>query len=350
MATTIAKYIYTIDSSRRSNGTITDFNITLSQPVQRQAKGSQFTVRVVSTTIPFSFYQLSSEHNTLQVIFSDGTNTKNSTITLTPGNYTTSSIANLLASILTTECQISSGSFVGYNPQLTFTYSSVTGQDTFIMTASPGSITLRFDLNLTLGLFFGFSTSIVVSAAAPQISAKTAVANPVNRLYIRSGDLSQYRNREWIVETDAFSDILYHVPITTNQNTFIHWNETQENVIITNDTITTFNIYLSTNLSYTPIDLRGLDWSLTMYIEEVIPPRYDPIKPTILELPLQKNPMEEELLKLRDEALKKVDKYKQKLLKKIPDKNLLTTIKDALLSKQSTAEGISDQLETEEPK
>ena len=348
--TTIAKYIYTIDSSRRSSGTISDFNITLSQPVQRQARGSQFTVRVVATTIPFSFYQLSSEHNTLQVVFSDGTNTKNSTITLTPGNYTTTSVANLLASVLTTECQISSGSFVGYNPQLTFTYSSITGQDTFVMATSPGSITLRFDLNTTLGLFFGFNTSVVLSALASQISTKSAVANPVNRLYIRSGDLTQYRNREWVVESDAFSDILYHIPITTNQNTFIHWNETQENVIITNDTITTFNIYLSTNLSYTPIDLRGLDWSLTMYIEEVILPIYDPIKATILELPTQRNPMEEELLNLREETLKKVEKYKQKLLKKIPDKNLLSTIKDALLSKQTAPEGVPDKLTTAEPK
>jgi hypothetical protein len=218
------------------------------------------------------------------------------------------------------------------------------------MAASPGSITLRFDLNTTLGLFFGFNTSVVLSALASQISTKSAVANPVNRLYIRSGDLTQYRNREWVVESDAFSDILYHIPITTNQNTFIHWNETQENVIITNDTITTFNIYLSTNLSYTPIDLRGLDWSLTMYIEEVILPIYDPIKATILDLPTQRNPMEEELLNLREETLKKVEKYKQKLLKKIPDKNLLSTIKDALLSKQTAPEGVPDKLTTEEPK
>jgi hypothetical protein len=273
------------------------------------------------------------------------------TVVVPPGNYTTSSVANALAAALTTACQISAPPYVGFNPQLTFTYSSITGQDTFVMASPTGSITLRFDLNQNLGLFFGFSTSITLSSAASQVSTKTAVANPVNRLYVRSGDLHQLRNREWVVETDTFSDILYHIPITTNQNTYIHWNETQESVFINEEFINSFNIYLSTNLSYTPIDLRGLDWSVTMYIEEIIPPSYQPILPTELSMPVQPQITEEQqkLLALRDEELQKMEKYKQKLLKKIPDKNVLSTIKDALLSKQPRTENLPDQYPSTQP-
>jgi hypothetical protein len=346
--TTVAKYIYTIDSRRRAQGTNTDFNLLLSQPIQKQAKNSLFSVKVVSATIPFSFYQLSSEYNQLQVVFSDGVNSKNSTISLTPGNYTTSSIASALAAELTTVCQISSGSFIGFNPQLTFTYSSITGQDTFIMAAG-GSITLRFDLNQTLGLFFGFSESITISSVSPQASTKTAVANPVNRLYIRSGDLHQIRNREWIIETDTFSDILYHIPITTNQNTYIHWNEQSESVLLNDEFITSFNLYLTSNLSYTPLDLRGLDWSLTMYIEEVVLPAYTPIVATTFQLQVNTTDEEQRLLAAREEELQKIEKYKQKLSKKIPDKTLLTNIKDALLQKPTRPQDLPDQLTTPQP-
>ncbi len=346
---TVAKYLYTVDSRRRSQGTNTDFNLLLSQPLQKKAKDSLFSIRVVSATIPFSFYQLSSEYNQLQVTFSDGTHTKDSTLTLTPGNYTTSSIANYLSSLLTTECQISSGAFVGFNPQLTFTYSSVTGEDTFIMGSPTGSITLKFGDNQNLGIFFGFSSNITISSLTPQTSPKTAVANPVNRLYIRSGDLHQLNNREWIVETDTFSDIIYEIPITTNQNTYIHWIEPQESVLIIDEFINSFNIYLSSNLSYTPLDLRGLDWSFTMYIEEVVLPQYTPILATTFAMRTDTSEQEKELLKMRDEQLQKMEQYKNKLLKKIPDKTLLSTIKDAILSKPTRSKDLPNQQQTEEP-
>lgn len=349
--TAIAKYIYTIDSSRRSSGTTSDLNVQLSQQLQKKARDSLFSVRVVSATVPFSFYQLSSDINTLTATFNDGVNSKTVSVLIPPGNYTTSSVANALAAVLTTECQVSAPPYTGFNPQLTFTYSAITGQDTFVMASPTGSITLRFDLNPTLGLFFGLSASTTLSNIAIQTSTKTAVANPVNRLYIRSGDLHQLRNREWVVETDTFSDILYHIPITTNQNTYIHWNETQESVLINDEFINSFNLYLSTNLSYTPIDLRGLDWSLTMYIEEIIQPTFQPILQTDLNQPIQPQISEEQqkLFALRDEEVKKMEKYKQKLLKKIPDKNILNTIKDALLSKQSGAEDLPNQLSTAQP-
>lgn len=349
--TTIAKYIYTIDSRRRSSGSTTDFNIQLSQQLQKKAKDSLFSVRVVSATVPFSFYQLSADINTLTATFNDGVNSKTVSVVIQPGNYTTSSVANALAAVLTTACQASAPPYTGFNPQLTFTYSAITGQDTFVMASPTGSITLRFDLNPTLGLFFGLSTSITLSNLAVQTSTKTAVANPVNRLYVRSGDLHQLGNREWIVETDTFSDILYHIPITTNQNTYIHYNETQESVFIIDEFINSFNLYLTTNLSYTPMDLRGLDWSITMYIEEIIRPTFQPILLSDFNQPIQPQVSEEQqkLFALRDQEVKKMEKYKQKLLKKIPDKNILNTIKDALLSKQSGSEDLPNQLPATQP-
>lgn len=327
--TTIAKYIYTVNSAQRSSGTTTDFNLSLSQTIQKQAKDSVFNCRVINASIPFSFYGMSDDINALTVDFFDGANTKTSTITLTPANYTTTSINAAFTAALTTECLISAGSFVGFDPLLTFSYSAATGRTTMLM-AEPGkSITLYFSTNLPFGGFFGFSTDVTLTSLVSPTSTKICVANPISNLYVRSGNLTQYRNREFVVEKDAYSDVLYYIPIQTNSNTWIQWTDDQESVIILNDYISEINIYLTSNLNYNPINLHGLDWNITFYIEEVIPPSFTPLQRTNLAMPVPDVPPE--LIAAREAALLDALKYKEKLSKKLPDEKILSKIKDALL-------------------
>lgn len=279
-----------------------------------------FRVRVENATIPFSFYQLSSSINTLQVEFTNG-GTKTVTITIPPGNYTTSSVLNLLKDVLTTTAQISSGGYIGFTPNLTFSYSSSTGRDTLSMSDVGPSITLRFDLNQDFGRFFGFESSQTISSLNSPVSTKIAVSNPVYQLYIRSGNLQQIANREFITEEDVFSDIFYTIPITTNTNTYIQVLHEGDDIWIQNNDIQSINWYLTTNLSYDPIDLQGLDWSFVFTIDEVARPDYKPRTPALnILLPPPPTPVDVPTLQSEKEAiLKKLEIYKKKLARGLPE-------------------------------
>lgn len=313
----IARYTFHIASNQRNSGTNTDMNISLSQIITRLALKSQLQVIIHGITIPFSFYQLSSDIATLGVsVFGyspDGT------ITLTPGNYTTVSILTELSSKLTAYCAALSPTFT---PTFTFTYSTTTGKTTLVSN-STRSITLKFASNTNLGLFFGFSADATFTLTSTT-GDKVAVANPVTYLLLRSPSLRQFKNREWVVEKDTFSDILYRIPISTNVGTYIQWYGDSERVVLVNDTLSLLNFYLTTNLSYTPIDLQGLPFSFHMTIIEMLQPDYVPITNSTLvnkaaEPPTNTNEIDR-LQRERDDALRRLEVYKKKLT---PKENVL---------------------------
>jgi len=177
-------------------------NIQLSQIISRLAKGSHFQVVVHGVTVPFSFYQLSSDIAQLTVKVVQGATTYNGTITLGTGNYTTISVLAELSAKLAAFCQ---GLVSPFTPTLNFTYSTTTAKTTLSMTSPLSTtMTLYFSTNLNLGLFFGFSGNAVFSTVLPAQGDKPSVANPVNYLLLRSPSLRQLKNREWIVEKDVF--------------------------------------------------------------------------------------------------------------------------------------------------
>jgi len=299
-----------------------------------KAINSSFFIQVNSVEIPFSFYQLNSEINILNVTFRNGVSTKNSTITLTQGNYNSNSVLNLLKDLLITEAQISIGLYTGFLPILSFSYSSSTGRMIFIMSNVDCEITLKFSENKKLGIFFGFDTNQTISSVSIN-STKYCVANPIISLYVRSPTFKQTNNIEFIVETDVYSDIIKHIPVTTGQNTYIQDFQDADLIYISNDSITDFNIYLSSNLSYTPIDLQGLEWNVTFSIIEMVTPEYKtpvPIITTYIPPPTTTTP--EESLEV-NKILESLSKYKdfftnnlssdqnklEKLLKRKKDRN-----------------------------
>jgi len=329
MSKEIAKYTFHVSSDKRSAGTATDMTLTLANTISLKSKTGRFMLMVHAVNIPFSYYQLSSEINTLECIFTDASgNPKTATISLGIGNYTTISILAELSAKLITMAQTSSGSYVGYTPTLNFTYSSTTSKSTFAMTnPANASIQMRFATNTNLGIFFGLSTNVTISTASTIVSTKVAVANPVNYLLVRSGNLQQIYNREYIVENDVFSDILYRVPVGTQQNTWIQHHADGYPIFISNNLITTINIYLTTNLTYNPIDLQGIGWAISFSIIEVEAPEFisigqttisNFITPTPVEQPGEPEPTPEEeaLKKAYEDELAKLEVYKNKLLKR----------------------------------
>jgi len=329
MAREIRRYTFHVSSYKRSAGTATDMTLSVANTLSLKSKTGRFQILVHAVNIPFSYYQLSSEINTLQCVFTNGANSKTSTITLSAGNYTTVSVLSELSSKLISEAQITSGAYVGMTPVLSFTYSQTTSKSTFTMTGPANtSIQMNFASNTNLGIFFGLVANSFISPIVSVTSSKVAVANPVNYLLIRSGNLQQVYNREYIVESDVFADILYRVPVGTQQNTWIQHHSDGDPVFISNNLITSINLYLTTNLTYSPIDLQGVGWAISFSIIEVEEPVYisrneslvnnlPTVQPTPEGEPDETpTPEEEELKKAYEEELAKLEVYKNKLLKR----------------------------------
>lgn len=305
----------------------------------KKTKNSYFSIRCNSLTVPFSFHQLSPDIASIQVEFRDSSlNTKISTITLQSGNYNCINVLDELKAKIIASAQISSLSYVGYTPNLSFSYSSTTNRSSYIFTsANPNErIIIYFSSNTLLGKFFGFNTNLTLNPNISITSPNVCIANPVHTIYLRSGNLKQIYNREWIVEQDSYSDILYVSPIFSQQNTYIQSNHQGDECFLSDNDIKDINLYISTNLSYNPIELNGLDFTCSITITEVVPETYIPLQdsmmltktlvPTQSQIEGQEAPTpvekdkEEELRKIeeeRDNLLNKLERQRKRLLKKI---------------------------------
>jgi hypothetical protein len=321
----IARYTFHVNSDKRSSGTNTDMTLSLKNTLTLKSVNSSFYMDVHSANIPFSFYQLSSEINTLQCVFTDTFGIpKTVNVSLQIGNYTTVSVLDQLSSKLIAEAQVPGLGYTPFTPVLNFSYSTTTAKSTYIMTGpANASIQMNFSTNQVLGTFFGFTTNKFISSAISVVSTNTCVANPVNYLLIRSGNLIQSSNREYIIESDVFSDILYRVPVGTSQNTWLQHLADTDPVQIANDKITSINIYLTTNLTYTPIDLQGVNWAISFSIIEKENVVYKPLTdllvsnlpPPAIDQP-KANMSPEEVAKLEKEYndnLTKIEEYKKRL-------------------------------------
>jgi hypothetical protein len=307
----VTRYTFHCASNQRNQGTNTDFNIVLQQVITKTAKNSLFYVMVHGITVPFSFYQLSSDINNLRVEISG--EAAPFTITLTPGNYTVISVLQQLSSKLTALCQSLP---VPFTPVFNFQYSQTTGRMT-LQSTSPAlkTFTLGFSANRTLGIFFGFDGDATFSTATTATSTQIAVANPVTQLFLRSPSFQQNNNREWLVEQDTFCDIIYRVPISTNAGTYIQVSVDGEEIPISNDTFSIINLYLTTNLSYNPIDLQGLPFTVHYTIIEKVRTPFVPIGFDLLGNVAPAIDMEEmkKLQLEREDAIRRLEVYKEKL-------------------------------------
>jgi hypothetical protein len=266
-------------------------------------------------TIPFSFNQLDTSINILEVRIADSTgNTKTGNLTFTPGNYTAVSILTELQTQLTKFAVISSGSYVGYTPTYNFQYSSSTGLTTLILNTGY-VMELHFSKNTKLGGFFGMITDQTISTSLFAVSSQIVCTNPVNVLYLRSS-LVQLNNREYIVEKDQISDIVYSVPIATQVGTYIHHVSNSDPFYVINNNINSFTFYLTNNLNYNPISLQNLPWSFKFSMIEYEMPEYEPLI-QIISVPKNEKSEIDELKDRYDKELKRLEKY-QELLKRLP--------------------------------
>ena len=333
----VMRYSFYVDSNKRNAGTNTDLDITLKQPITRLSADGQFIVSVSSISIPFSFYQLSSTSNLnqLPVFLKNAVDVsgRNTTLTLQQGNYTPYTLVTQLNSKLIEACQQTGISgFTPFTPTFNTTYNTTTGFLTFALTGPAGcEIHLLFStssITQQLGGFFGVNgTDIVMTTLTTPSSTKPCVLNPVNYLYLRSS-LKQFRNREWVVQSDDTSDILHRIPIATAQGTWIQYDLPSEPVYIMNETIDTINFYLTSNLTYDSINLQGIDWSFAFNISEVARPKYTPISQTLAYntfttmTPEERQKQLDELEAKKAKEIERLKRYRELLAGQTPEEDL----------------------------
>ena len=163
----IARYTFHVNSDKRSSGTNTDMTLAIKNTITLKSINSSFYIDVHSANVPFSFYQLSSEINTLQCVFTDALGIpKTVNVSLAVGNYTTVSVLTELSAKLIAAAQLPFVGYTPFTPVLNFSYSSTTAKSTYIMTGpANASIQMNFASNTVLGTFFGFTTNKFISSA-----------------------------------------------------------------------------------------------------------------------------------------------------------------------------------------
>lgn len=313
----VQRYTYYVDSSQRSSGTNTNFTINVQKILTLLSKRGRFALVMHRITIPFSFNQLDTAINVLEVRIADSTgNTKTGNLTFTPGNYTAVSILTELQTQLTKFAVVPSGSYVGYTPTYDFQYTTSTGLTTLIL--KTGYIMeLRFSKNTKLGGFFGMTTDQTISTSLFAVSSQIVCTNPVNVLYLRSSSLVQLNNREYIVEKDQISDVVYAVPIATQVGTYIHHVSNSDPFYVINNNISSFTFYLTNNLNYNPISLQNLPWSFKFSMIEYEMPAYEPLIQIISVSNITPKTEIDELKERYEKEIRRLEKY-QDLLRRLP--------------------------------
>lgn len=267
----VESYNVFINSKQRVSGTVTDGNYSLYKSISLKNQANRFYFRMMDCEIPFSFKVINSTNNAITFTYTASA-VYTYSFSVPPGNYSITSLLLVLSNAI----------YALTNVFQNFTYSQNTGFATFaVLNTSNNYSNFQFTvmssammacLGLTsLSMFWGTNLGLIVSGS----STVNVNCNQSNVLYIRSSNITQQQNFESTITKSDISDILAKIQITSLFGTMINWvNNTELELIVSNKTFDNLNFYLTTNLSYDPIDLNGLNWSCSFTITEREPISY----------------------------------------------------------------------------
>lgn len=218
-------------------------------------------MKAIEIEFPFSYYVINSTNNTFTLTEPTGTNTP-ITITLTPGNYTSTTLATELANELTN----SSG--VGI---YTVTYDSSTQKFT-VMSTIPENFVLTFGGPTDNGatnprLWLGFNAGANTATAGTLVAPNVAQISGPNYLYLCSNNLG-ILNNETLRRGDLAQSgpILAKIQVNTNPGGIIFWRDPDPEKYFEIDSanITTIDCYVCTAVggSLQEVDFNGVPFSL----------------------------------------------------------------------------------------
>lgn len=279
----VNQYNLFLDTKYRNIGSNTNPTFFLQDPIVLSNPNNYFKASVINADIPFSFKTLASPNNVLKLglVVPQHSVDVSSNITLTEGNYSITNLLDELTTQITAWVNANKGT-LNQIPTYDFQYDRNTGKAILNIIPPGGShdftLTIYNSLSDILVEMWGFTfenetilsynTSGVVTSSN-YISPNHVNVSPITALYIRSSSLHQLsNNQERLVEQQfTISDILAKIPVNTYYNTWLLYDG-NFSVSINNNHIEEITLYLTTN-TYTPINLSGIHWRLTIQITEI---------------------------------------------------------------------------------
>ena len=212
--------------------------------------------KIISVTIPVSYYVINHTNNTF--VFNDPSNT-NTTITIPPGNYNASTICSTLQSLLHAEA----------NPSYTYptTHSATTGKLT-IEGHSPWSLT--FPTTNNLHSILGFSTGTISDGGSDFITAPIVmqITGPTY-LILHSSELGILNTMSFRRNAESSGSAICQIPINANPDGTIYYTDPEPTHLFEcqGESLSKIDFYMTLgNNTYSSsdsiIDLNGLTFSV----------------------------------------------------------------------------------------
>lgn len=260
-----------------SSKSASDFSLAVNPPLMLNHPNNYFVCQIMSVEIPYTWFQVNSSNNTLQIGYNlNTTSFTNYTITILAGNYNINQLILALGNAIDSVIPTRTYSYnIVYDPvsgKLSFGLSKVAPLPTVI-------IAINFPANPFLARMFGClgNSNIVFgysNSLYHNVSSSTNVnVNPVSSIYIRSTNLKQIKNQENLVlgYGQDPSDILCKIQVMTPPKTYVYYNgELGLSARISNPIIDKLDIYLSDNYSF-GMDLNSNDWTFRISFYEMKP-------------------------------------------------------------------------------
>ena len=224
-----------------------------------------------SATIPYSFYNIRDGiNNNIPFVY----DSSNHSATITPGNYTTSTLITEMESKITTSGF--SGLSITFNrTTMKFQYSTKDGSDTnkFKFDFSQG----ESNANIELGFSENETTSLITHGTALVSTNVVDVNGSIHGIFIRT-NLSNDGSYDSL--TKGFSTILARVPIDTNFGGVLFYNpqSSTHKTLISQKEVHTLTIRLTDERNRL-VSLNGLNFSMSIQFDfianrfETAPPK-----------------------------------------------------------------------------
>jgi hypothetical protein len=228
-------------------------------------------LKVVSASIPFTYYTFNSNNNTFTLTESEGGGAQ--TVTIPPGNY------NVTTFITAAETALEAASTAaGNNNAYTVTYSGTTGKLTFVNDAGGvNTFTLTFGSSTDNGLtnprfLLGFNAGAATSSTSQSLTApNAAMIQGDNYIYINCGLGNGIKNYIPLTESNGgggATPMIACVDVNVDAGEIITWVDENPQYFFSKeiDHISSIDFYLTLGNSPFKLDLNGQPFKLKIGI------------------------------------------------------------------------------------
>lgn len=259
------------DVPKLSPGFTTALSVAIDPPLVAEL-GMQFSVKVHSLYIPYSFYNINSNNNKFDFDYVEGAFTNSFTITIDPGNW---NLTNLLAD-LQTQVRSQCNNNVG----ITFSLNRSIGKVQFTIASSPAcTLTVKMatgvNANRQSRQILGVTSDLVVNSGNTVNGDNVASVLTVPRLCVRS-DILTTNSYDTAIATasNQLAEITVDVPLFSLLS-FVPSNSREIDVFPNSIGLIQLSI---TDPDYFLIDLNGLDWSIVLEFNQHPRNRINPLE------------------------------------------------------------------------